>query len=141
MCKECKDYRSKKFGARIGGKGHEEIKVEFTLGELEDITEAITERALKTKDPENLKLVACFALASSRLMDAHKETTIAEGKYKGFRDAIQDIVNKNDPATALEDLKKLLSYQRKGRQCTEHLTRDGSIVNGTNKDVISCDLR
>ena len=113
MGKECKDYRSKKFGARIGGKGHPEIEVEFTLGELEDITEAITERALKTKDPENLKLVACFALASSRLMDAHKETTIAEGKYKGFRDAIQDIVNKNDPATALEDLKNYLAINEK----------------------------
>lgn len=113
MCKECKDYRSKKFGACIGGKGHEEIEVEFTLGELEDITEAITERAMKTKDPENLKLVACFALASSRLMDAHKETTIAEGKYKGFRDAIQDIVNKNDPATALEDLKNYLAINEK----------------------------
>lgn len=113
MCKECKDYRSKKFGARIGGKGHEEIKVEFTLGELEDITEAITERALKTKDPENLKLVACFTLASSRLLDAHKKTTIAEGKYKGFRDAIQDIVNKNDPATALEDLKNYLAINEK----------------------------
>lgn len=113
MCNECKDYRSKKFGARIGGKGHEEIKVEFTLGELEDITEVITERALKTKDPENLKLVACFALASSRLMDAHKETTIAEGKYKGLRDAIQDIVNKNDPATALEDLKNYLAINEK----------------------------
>lgn len=113
MCKECKDYRSKKFGARIGGKGHPEIEVEFTLGELEDITEAITERALKTKDPENLKLVACFALASSRLTDAHKETTIAEGKYKGFRDAIQDIVNKNDPATALEDLKNYLAINEK----------------------------
>ena len=113
MCKECKDYRSKKFGACIGGKGHEEIKVEFTLGELEDITEAIIERAWKTKDPENLKLVACFALASSRLMDAHKETTIAEGKYKGFRDAIQDIVNKNDPATALEDLKNYLAINEK----------------------------
>lgn len=113
MCNECKDYRSKKFGARISGKGHEEIKVEFTLEELEDITEAITERALKTKDPENLKLVACFALASSRLMDAHKETTIAEGKYKGFRDAIQDIVNKNDPATALEDLKNYLAINEK----------------------------
>lgn len=113
MCKDCKDYRSKKFGACIGGKGHEEIEVEFTLGELEDITEAITERALKTKDPENLKLVACFALASSRLMDAHKETTIAEGKYKGFRDAIQDIVNKNDPATALEDLKNYLAVNEK----------------------------
>lgn len=113
MCKECKDYRSKKFGACIGGKGHEEIKVEFTLGELEDITEAITERALKTKDLENLKLVACFALASSRLMDARKETTIAEGKYKGFRDAIQDIVNKNDPATALEDLKNYLAINEK----------------------------
>lgn len=113
MCKECKDYRSKKFGARIGDKGHEEIKVEFTLGELEDITEAVTERALKTKDLENLKLVACFALASSRLMDAHKETTIAEGKYKGFRDAIQDIVNKNDPATALEDLKNYLAINEK----------------------------
>lgn len=109
----CKDYRSKKFGARIGGKGYEEIEVEFTLGELEDITEAITERALKTKDPENLKLVACFALASSRLMDAHKETTIAEGKYKGFRDAIQDIVNKNDHATALEDLKNYLAINEK----------------------------
>ena len=113
MCKECKDYRSKKFGVRIGGKGHEEIEVEFTVGKLEDITEAITERALKTKDPENLKLVACFALASSRLMDAHKETTIAEGKYKGFRDAIQDIVNKNDPATALEDLKNYLTINEK----------------------------
>lgn len=113
MCKECKDYRSKKFGARISGKGHPEIKVEFTLGELEDITEAITERALKTKDPESLKLVACFALASSRLMDAHKETTIAEGKYKGFCDAIQDIVNKNDPATALEDLKNYLAINEK----------------------------
>lgn len=113
MCKECKDYRSKKFGACIDGKGHEKIEVEFTLGELEDITEAITERALKTKDPENLKLVACFALASSRLMDAHKETTIAEGKYKGFRDAIQDIVNKNDPATALEDLKNYLAINEK----------------------------
>lgn len=113
MCKECKDYRSKKFGARIGGKGHEEIEVEFTLEELEDITEAITERALKTKDPENLKLVACFVLASSRLMNAHKETTIAEGKYKGFHDAIQDIVNKNDPATALEDLKNYLAINEK----------------------------
>lgn len=113
MCKECKDYRTKKFGARIGGKGHEAIEVEFTLGELEDITEAITERAMKTKDPENLKLVACFALASSRLMDAHKEATIAEGKYKGFRDAIQDIVNKNDPATALEDLKNYLAINEK----------------------------
>lgn len=109
MCKECKDYRTEKFGARIGGKGHEAIEVEFTLGELEDITEAITERAMKTKDPENLKLVACFALASSRLMDAHKETTIAEGKYKGFRDAIQDIVDRNDPATALEDLKEVVA--------------------------------
>lgn len=113
MCKECEDYRSKKFGARIGGKGHEEIKVEFTLGELEDITEAITERALKTKDPENLKLVACFVLASSRLMGAHKETTIAEGKYKGFRESIQEIVNKNDPATALEDLKEILTINEK----------------------------
>lgn len=91
MCKECKDYRSKKFGARIGGKGHPEIEIEFTLGELEDITEAITERAMKTKDPENLKLVACFALASSRLMDAHKETTIAEGKYKGFK--VDNVLN------------------------------------------------
>lgn len=113
MCKECKDYRSKKFGARIGGKGHEEIEVEFTLGELEDITEAITERALKTKDPENLKLVACFALASSRLMDAHKENTIAEGKYKGFRESIQEIVNKNDPATTLNDLKEILTINEK----------------------------
>lgn len=109
MCKECKDYRTKKFGARIGDKGHEAIEVEFTLGELEDITEAITERAMKTKDPENLKLVACFALASSRLMNAHKETTIAEGKYKGFRDAIQDIIDRNDPATALEDLKEVVA--------------------------------
>ena len=109
MCKECKDYRTKKFGARIGGKGHEAIEVEFTLGELEDITEAITERAMKTKDPENLKLVACFALASSRLMNAHKETNIAEGKYKGFRDAIQDIIDRNDPATALEDLKEVVA--------------------------------
>lgn len=113
MCKECKDYRTKKFGARIGGKGHPEIEIEFTLGELEDITEAITERAMKTKDPENLKLVARFALASSRLMDAHKETTIAEGKYKGFRDAIQDIVNKNDPATALDDLKEILTIHER----------------------------
>ena len=111
MCKECKDYRSKKFGARIGGKGHPELEVEFTLGELEDITEAITERALKTKDPENLKLVACFA--SSRLMDAHKETTIAEGKYKGFRESIQEIVNKNDPATTLDDLKEILAINEK----------------------------
>lgn len=109
MCNECKDYRSKKFGARIGGKGHEEIEVEFTLGKLEDITE----RALKTKDPENLKLVACFALASSHLMDAHKETTIAEGKYKGFRESIQEIVNKNDPATTLEDLKEILTINEK----------------------------
>lgn len=113
MCKECKDYRSKKFGARIGGKGHEEIEVEFTLGELEDITEAITERALKTKDPENLKLVACFALASSRLMDAHKETTIAEGKYKGFRDAIRDIVEKGDKESTLEDLQYVLASNEK----------------------------
>nr|DAF98287.1 MAG TPA: hypothetical protein [Siphoviridae sp. ctaDn21] len=113
MCKECKDYRTKKFGARIGGKGHEAIEVKFTLGELEDITEAITERAMKTKDPENLKLVACFALASSRLMNAHKETTIAEGKYKGFRDAIQDIIDRNDPATALEDLKDVVASNQK----------------------------
>ena len=113
MCNNCDDYRDRKFGARISGKGHEPIKIEFTLGELEDIADALTERALTTKDPENLKIVACFALASSRLKDAYKETTIVEGKYKGFRDAIQDIVDKNDPATALEDLKDVVASNRK----------------------------
>lgn len=125
MCKECEDYRSKKFGARIGGKGHEPLEIEFTLGELEDIVDALTERAMTTKDPENLKIVACFALASSRLMDAHKETTIVEGKYKGFRDAIQDIVDKNDPATALEDLKDVVASNKKVDKLLNDLQKIG----------------
>ena len=84
MCKECKDYRSKNSALELVTKVTKKSKSNLHQGSSKDITEAITERALKTKDPENLKLVACFALASSRLMDAHKETTIVEGKYKGF---------------------------------------------------------
>lgn len=125
MCKECKDYRSKKFGARIGGKGHEEIRFEFTLGELEDITESITERALKAKDLEDLKIVACFALASSRLQDAHKEITVIQGKYRGFREAIQDIVSKNDSATTLEDLKQVIASNEKVDKLLDSLQEIG----------------
>lgn len=113
MCKNCDDYRSRKFGARISGKGKETIEVEFTLGELEDLVEAITERAMKTKDVDNLKIVACFTLSSKRLEDSYKERTMLEGKYKGFREAIQEIVNKNDTETALDDLKRVVASNEK----------------------------
>ena len=89
MCKKCKD---EKFHARIVSDDETaSVETDFTIGELESTLKAITDIAIKERDPSALKTVSLLAFTSQRFEEVYKERSMLKARFESFREAIEEV--------------------------------------------------
>lgn len=89
MCQECKD---EKFHTRlISDDETKYVDTEFTLGELEETLDNLTNSAIFQENPVALKIVSLFAFATKQFEDALEERSMAQARFEAFRESVQEI--------------------------------------------------
>lgn len=91
--------RNEKFRTRlIGDDESNYVETDFTIGELEDTLERLTNSAILLQDPLALRVVSLFAFATKQFEDNLKEHSIMKSRFKlfkarfkAFRESVQEI--------------------------------------------------
>ena len=87
-----KDPRNEKFRTRlIGDDESNYVETDFTIGELEDTLDRLTNSAILLQDPLALRVVSLFAFATKQFEDTLKEHSIMQARFGAFRESVQEI--------------------------------------------------
>ena len=89
-----KDPKNVKFRTRLIGddeSNYVEVETDFTIGELEDTLERLTNSAILLQDLLALMGVSPFAFATKQFEDTLKEHSIMQARFEAFRESVQEI--------------------------------------------------
>ena len=104
MCEKCKEARDEKFHTRlISDDESRYVDTDYTIGELEETLDTLTNAAIYLGNPLALKVVSLFAFVTKQFEESVKESSIAQARFEVFREAVEEI--KELPA---EDIKETL---------------------------------
>lgn len=102
-----KDPKNKKFRTRlISDDESRYVDTEYTIGELEETLDTLTNSAIFLETPFSLKVVSLFAFAIKKFEDALDESSIMQTRFEAFREAVQEIqkLPSSDIKEALDSL-------------------------------------
>ena len=87
-----KDPKNEKFHARlISDDETKYVDTSYTIGELEETLDTLTNSAIYLGNPLALKVVSLFAFATKKFEDALEERAIMQTRFEAFREAVQEI--------------------------------------------------
>ena len=87
-----KDPKNEKFRTRlIRDDETKYVDTSYTIGELEETLDNLTNSAIYQENPVALKIVSLFAFATKQFEDALKERSILEARFEAFRESVQEI--------------------------------------------------
>ena len=94
MCEKCKED---KFYTRLVSDDETAyVETEFTLGELEETLNIVTNAAIQYRDPATLKIASLFAFTTKRFKKVNNERSMYKARFDSFREAIKEIKNLPD---------------------------------------------
>lgn len=102
-----KDPKNEKFRTRlISDDESRYVDTEYTIGELEETLDTLTNSAIFLETPFSLKVVSLFAFAIKKFEDALDESSIMQTRFEAFREAVQEIqkLPSSDIKEALDSL-------------------------------------
>ena len=87
-----KDPKNEKFRTRlISDDESRYVDTEYTIGELEETLDNLTNSAIFQENPVALKIVSLFAFATKQFKDELEEHSIAQDRFEAFRESVQEI--------------------------------------------------
>lgn len=87
-----KDPKNEKFHTRlISDDETKYVETAYTIGELEETLDNLTNSAIFQEDPVALKIVSLFAFATKQFEDTLKERSILQARFEAFRESVQEI--------------------------------------------------
>lgn len=90
--KDPKDPKMEKFYTRlISDDESRYVDTDYTIGELEETLDTLTNSAIYLGNPLALKVVSLFAFVTKQFEESVKERSIAQARFEAFREAVQDI--------------------------------------------------
>ena len=99
-----KDFKNEKFRTRlISDDETQYVDTDYTIGELEETLDTLTNSAVLMKNPVDLKILSLVAFITKRFEDAVEARSIMQVRFDAFREAVQEI--KKLPS---EDIKESL---------------------------------
>ena len=102
-----KDPKNEKFHARlISDDETKYVDTSYTIGELEETLDNLTNSAIFQENSVVLKIVSLFAFATKKFEDALEERAIMQARFEAFREAVQEIQQfpSSDIKEALDNL-------------------------------------
>ena len=102
-----KDPKNEKFHTRlISDDETKYVDTSYTIGELEETLDTLTNAAIFLGNPLSLKVVSLFAFATKNFEDALEESSIVKTRFEAFRAAVQEIQQfpSSDIKEALDNL-------------------------------------
>ena len=92
MTHEHKDLKNEKFHTRlINDDETKYVDTSYTIGELEETLDNLTNSAIFQENPVALKIVSLFAFATKKFEGALEERAIMQTRFEAFREAVQEI--------------------------------------------------
>ena len=87
-----KDPKMEKFYTRlISDDESRYVDTDYTIGELEETLDTLTNSAIYLGNPLALKVVSLFAFVTKQFEDALEERSIMQVRFDAFREAVQEI--------------------------------------------------
>ena len=87
-----KDLKNKKFRTRlISDDETQYVDTDYTIGELAETLDTLTNSAILMKNPVALKIVSLFAFTTKQFEDAVEARSIMQVRFDAFREAVQEI--------------------------------------------------
>ena len=87
-----KDFKNEKFRTRlISDDETQYVDTDYTIGELEETLDTLTNSAILMKNPVALKIVSLFAFTTKQFEDAVEARSIMQVRFDAFREAVQEI--------------------------------------------------
>ena len=87
-----KDFKNEKFRTRlISDDETQYVDTDYTIGELEETLDTLTNSAILMKNPVALKIVSLFAFITKKFEDAVEARSIMQVRLDAFREAVQEI--------------------------------------------------
>ena len=87
-----KDPKNEKFHARlISDDETKYVDTSYTIGELEETLDNLNNSAIFQENPVALKIVSLFAFATKQFEDALEEHSMAQARFKYFRESVQGV--------------------------------------------------
>ena len=87
-----KDPKNEKFHTRlISDDETKYVDTSYTIGELEETLDTLTNAAIFQENPVALKIVSLFAFATKKFEDALEELSMAQARFEAFRESVQEI--------------------------------------------------
>lgn len=107
-----KNPQDERFYTRlIGDDKSNYVETDFTIGELEDTLDRLTNAAIIDREPVALKIVSLFAFTNKKFEDALKGRSIVQARFDAFRESVEEI--KQLPSSAIkESLESLLELDK-----------------------------
>lgn len=86
------DLKNEKFRTRlINDDETQYVDTDYTIGELEETLDRLTDSAILMKNPVALKIVSLFAFTTKQFEDAVEARSIMQVRFDAFREAVQEI--------------------------------------------------
>ena len=90
--KDPKDPKMEKFYTRlISDDESRYVDTDYTIGELEETLDTLTNSAIYLGNTLAFKVVSLFAFVTKQFEESVKERSIAQARFEAFREAVQDI--------------------------------------------------
>ena len=90
--KDPKDPKMEKFYTRlISDDESRYVDTDYTIGELEETLDTLTNSAIYLGNPLALKVVSLFAFVTKQFEESVKERSIAQARFEAFRKSVQEI--------------------------------------------------
>lgn len=87
-----KDLKNEKFRTRlISDDETKYVDTSYTIGELEETLDNLTNSAIFQENPVALKIVSLFAFTTKQFEDAVQARDITQVRFDAFREAVQEI--------------------------------------------------
>ena len=87
-----KDFKNEKFRTRlISDDETQYVDTDYTIGELEETLDTLTNSAILMKNPVALKIVSLFAFTNKQFEDAVEARSTMQARFEAFRLAVQEI--------------------------------------------------
>ena len=94
MCEKCKD--EKFYTILFSDDESASVETEFTLGELEETLNIVTNAAIQDGNLAALKIASLFAFTDKRFEEVNKYRSMLKARFESFREAIEEIQNLPD---------------------------------------------
>ncbi len=87
-----KDFKNEKFRTRlISDDETQYVDTDYTIGELEETLDRLTNAAILERHPVALKIVSLFAFTTKQFEDAVEARSNTQVRFDAFRESVEEI--------------------------------------------------